>query len=65
MSVTSSSSAPVTTDTTRWPVYATKAACLLELEGTISGGAVAIQDVLKRLSNTDTTSWTDKGSRTD
>lgn len=65
MSVTSSSSAPATTNTTRWPVYATKAACLLDLEGAIGGGTVTVQDVLKRLSNTDTTSWTDKGSRTD
>jgi len=65
MPVSSSSSAPVTVDTTQWPAYATKADCLSDLEGAIGAGRPALLNVLRRLSNTDTTTWTDKGSTID
>ena len=62
MSTTSSNSAPTTDNTTRWPVYATKEACLLDLENAVGGEAPVIMEIMKRLSNTDTSTWTDKGS---
>jgi hypothetical protein len=62
MSTTSSSSAPTTDNTTRWPVYATKEDCLQDLESAVGGGTVALMVILKRLSNTDTSTWSDKGS---
>lgn len=61
--ITSSESAPTQIDATRWPVYATKEACLADLEAAAAGGAVAIMDIMERLSNTDTSTWADKGSR--
>lgn len=62
MPVNSSSDAPVTLETTRWPAYATKAALLSDLESAIGGGAQQIMDIMRRLSNTDTSAWADKGS---
>lgn len=63
INVTESNSAFAGRSLTRWPVYASKAACLRDLQGAISGERSAIADVLQRLSNTDTSTWTDKGSR--
>ena len=64
MAVTSSNDVPVTVDVTRYPVYATKAAILTALEEAVGGGKVALWDVIRRLSNTDTSVGisTDKGS---
>lgn len=60
--ITSSSSAPVTDQTSRWPVYATKAALLTDLFNAPEKGAAHFE-IIKRLSNTDTSTWADKGSR--
>lgn len=64
MAVTSSNNAPVTRDVATWPVYATKAACLVDLEAAIGGGQEKVNEIIMRLSNTDTSvGWTDKGSQ--
>lgn len=47
----------------RWPAYATKEACLLDLQKCVQGRAIMVEEVMQRLSNTDTSGWTDKGSR--
>lgn len=59
----------------RWPVYATaadavdgvtygaKERLILDLMGCIGGHQAAVADVIQRLSNSDTSTWTDKGSR--
>ena len=68
MSVTSSSSAPTApfAATTQYPVYATKAACLSDLEQAVGGEAAKVDEVLQRLSRTDVSvGWTDKGSHVD
>ncbi len=54
---------PVAGNLTRWPVYATKEACMIDLLAAQGGGASQINDVMQRLSNTDTSTWTDVGSR--
>jgi hypothetical protein len=61
-SVTDSASAPVTQNLTRWPVFAQKEDCIKALCG--MPGNPAIEDVIMRLSNTDTSDWTaaSKGS---
>lgn len=60
---TSDTSAFAGRSLTRWPVYATKEACLIDLQAAIGGGEPKIDDIMQRLSNTDTSGWTDKGSR--
>ena len=64
MAVTSSSSAPTVKDATRWPAYATKAAILQALEDAQSecGGSIMLLDLMERLSGTDVSALTDKGS---
>lgn len=62
MAVTSSNSAPVTSDIARFPVYATKAALLNDLELAVQGGTVKLDEVTRRMSNTDPSGWADKGS---
>lgn len=58
-----SASSPSAANLARWPVYTNKEDALIDLLGAIGGGAVTVSDVLQRLSNTDTSTWTDKGSR--
>lgn len=59
--VTSSSSAPTTTETTRWPVFATKEALIAALAQNPCP-TPAVADAIMRLSNTDTSTWSDKGT---
>lgn len=54
---------PVATNLTRWPVYATKEACVIDLLAARGGHPTQVEEVLQRLSNTDTSTWTDVGSR--
>lgn len=61
--VVESNSAPTTNNLTMWPVYAKKADLLRDLYAALGGEDVAITVIMGRLSNTDTSTWTDKGSR--
>ena len=61
--VTSDNSAFVGRSLTRWPVYATKQECLEDLLDCVGGDSTRLTDVMERLGNTDTSGWTDKGSR--
>lgn len=59
--VTDSAAAPTTNNLSAWPAYTEKddllkALCLLQTE------CPQLLDVVMRLSNTDTSSWTNKGS---
>lgn len=59
----------------RWPVYGTvvdavdgatytgKESLLLDLFNAIGGHQSTISDIIQRISNTDTNSWADRGSR--
>lgn len=64
MPVTSSDSAPAApfAATTAYPVYATKEACLADLEKALNGNVAKVSEVLQRIGRTDTSTWTDKGS---
>jgi hypothetical protein len=63
INVTEDNSAFAGRSLTRWPVYTKKADCLRDLMGALGGEDPCTADVLQRLSNTDTSTWTDKGSR--
>lgn len=68
MPVTSSNSAPSAAggpngyNTTVYPAYTTKKAAMEGAEAALGGEEAAIAEFLQRMSNSDTSSWTDKGS---
>jgi hypothetical protein len=62
MATIQSESAPPSRDAVRNPPFLSKAELLEALEGSAGGGRVAVAAIAARLSNTDTTTWPDRGS---
>lgn len=63
INVTESNSAPVTRNLTTYPVFAKKADLIRALQAGVGANEPALNDTIQRLSNTDTSTWTDKGSQ--
>jgi hypothetical protein len=59
--ITPSNSAPATTETTRWPAFGSKSEALSAL-AQVTPSSPSLADAIMRLSNSDPTSWADRGS---